>query len=149
MPSTDGSRKFPPDAAIRARISFNARAANSAKRRALRLCDGITWAQSSPSQASATSESNSTLARELSAGEGALDHDEVIRVSRVPFEETFAMIRRGDIIDAKTIAALYPRPRLHRPRAQPLEASPMPIEVLGVEHIDLTVNDVARASSLL
>ena len=47
------------------------------------------------------------LARELSAGEGALDHDEVIRAGRVPFEETFAMIRRGDIIDAKTIAALY------------------------------------------
>ena len=47
------------------------------------------------------------LARELSAGAGSLDHDEVIRVGRVPFEETFAMIRRGDIIDAKTIAALY------------------------------------------
>jgi len=47
------------------------------------------------------------LARELSAGAGALDHDEVIAVSRVPFEETFAMIRRGDIVDAKTIVALY------------------------------------------
>jgi ADP-ribose pyrophosphatase len=47
------------------------------------------------------------LARELSAGVGALDHDEVIRVSRVPFEETFEMIARGDIVDAKTIAALY------------------------------------------
>ena len=47
------------------------------------------------------------LARELSAGEGTLDHDEVISVSRVPFEETFAMIRRGDIVDAKTIVALY------------------------------------------
>jgi ADP-ribose pyrophosphatase len=47
------------------------------------------------------------LARELSAGAGSLDHDEVIRVGRVPFEEAFAMIRRGDIIDAKTIAALY------------------------------------------
>ncbi len=47
------------------------------------------------------------LARELSTGAGSLDHDEVISVGRVPFEETFAMIRRGDIIDAKTIAALY------------------------------------------
>jgi ADP-ribose pyrophosphatase len=47
------------------------------------------------------------LARDLSAGEGKLDHDEVITVSRVPFEETFAMIRRGDIIDAKTTVALY------------------------------------------
>ena len=47
------------------------------------------------------------LARELSAGAGTLDHDEVIAVSRVPFEETFAMIRRGDIVDAKTIVALY------------------------------------------
>lgn len=47
------------------------------------------------------------LARELSVGAGTLDHDEVIAVSRVPFEETFAMIRRGDIIDAKTIVALY------------------------------------------
>ena len=47
------------------------------------------------------------LARELSEGAGALDHDEVISVSRVPFEETFAMIRRGDIVDAKSIVALY------------------------------------------
>jgi ADP-ribose pyrophosphatase len=47
------------------------------------------------------------LARDLSAGKGKLDHDEVITVSRVPFEETFAMIRRGDIIDAKTTVALY------------------------------------------
>jgi hypothetical protein len=28
-------------------------------------------------------------------------------VKSVPFEETFAMIRRNEIIDAKTIAALY------------------------------------------
>src|ERR1035437_8372553 len=47
------------------------------------------------------------LARELSAGAGTLDHDEVIAISRVPFEETFAMIRRGDIVDVKTIVALY------------------------------------------
>jgi len=47
------------------------------------------------------------LARELSAGAGTLDHDEVISVSRVPLEETFAMIRRGDVVDAKSIVALY------------------------------------------
>lgn len=47
------------------------------------------------------------LARELSAGTGTLDRDEVLTVSRVAFEETFAMIRRGDILDAKSIVALY------------------------------------------
>jgi ADP-ribose diphosphatase len=47
------------------------------------------------------------LARGLSAGAGKLDHDEVITASRVPFEETFAMIGRGDIVDAKSIVALY------------------------------------------
>ncbi len=47
------------------------------------------------------------LARELSEGAGTLDHDEVISVSRVPFDETFAMIGRGEIVDAKTIVALY------------------------------------------
>ena len=47
------------------------------------------------------------LARDLSEGSGTLDHDEVITVSRVPFDETFAMIRRGDIVDAKSIVALY------------------------------------------
>src|SRR6202050_5158164 len=47
------------------------------------------------------------LARELDSGSGTLDHDEVLSVSRVPFEETFAMIRRGDIVDAKSIVALY------------------------------------------
>ena len=47
------------------------------------------------------------LARELSVGAGSLDHDEVIRVEKVPFEETFAMIRRNEIVDAKSIAALF------------------------------------------
>ncbi len=47
------------------------------------------------------------LARELSPGQGTLDHDEVVKVSRVAFVETFAMIERGEIIDAKTIVALY------------------------------------------
>jgi ADP-ribose pyrophosphatase len=47
------------------------------------------------------------LARDLSAGTGELDHDEVIKVTRVPLVETFELIDRGEIIDAKTIAALY------------------------------------------
>jgi ADP-ribose pyrophosphatase len=47
------------------------------------------------------------LARDLSAGSGTLDHDEVIRATRVNFDEAFAMIERGEIVDAKTIAALY------------------------------------------
>ncbi|HEY6394305.1 MAG TPA: NUDIX hydrolase [Candidatus Binataceae bacterium] len=47
------------------------------------------------------------LARELSAASGALDADEVIKVEQVPFHEAFAMIERGEIVDAKTIAGLY------------------------------------------
>jgi ADP-ribose pyrophosphatase len=47
------------------------------------------------------------LARDLSTGAGALDHDEVIRVARVPLVEAFEMIGRGEIVDAKTIVALY------------------------------------------
>ncbi len=47
------------------------------------------------------------LARDLSEGFGSLDHDEVIRVSRIRMDEAFAMIDRGEIVDAKTIVALY------------------------------------------
>jgi ADP-ribose diphosphatase len=47
------------------------------------------------------------LARGLGAADGELDHDEVIEVSRVPLDDAIAMIRRGEIIDAKTIAALH------------------------------------------
>jgi ADP-ribose pyrophosphatase len=47
------------------------------------------------------------LARDLVDGEGKLDHDEVIKVERVKFDEALRMIRRGEIIDAKTIAALH------------------------------------------
>jgi len=47
------------------------------------------------------------LARDLSAGAGNPDHDEVIRVARVPLTEAFEMIGRGEIVDAKTIVALY------------------------------------------
>ena len=47
------------------------------------------------------------LARDLSAGRPSLDVDEVIGVERVPFEEALAMIGRGQIVDAKSIVALY------------------------------------------
>lgn len=47
------------------------------------------------------------LARELSPAKPAPDSDEVIRIERVTIEEAFAMIRAGEIVDAKTIAALY------------------------------------------
>ncbi len=48
------------------------------------------------------------LARDLSEVPRKLDHDEVIgQVERVKLSEALAMIRRGEIIDAKTIAALH------------------------------------------
>ncbi|MGH7932159.1 MAG: NUDIX hydrolase [Candidatus Binataceae bacterium] len=47
------------------------------------------------------------LARELSEDKGVLDADEVIRVEHVKFDDALELIRRGEIIDAKTIAALH------------------------------------------
>ena len=47
------------------------------------------------------------LARDLSPASRDLDHDEVINVERVRFDDALAMIGRGEIIDAKTIAALH------------------------------------------
>jgi ADP-ribose pyrophosphatase len=47
------------------------------------------------------------LARDLSGAERKLDHDEVINVDRVPFDKALRMIQRGEIMDAKTIAALH------------------------------------------
>jgi ADP-ribose pyrophosphatase len=47
------------------------------------------------------------LARDLSSANRELDLDEVIQVERIKLDEALAMIRRGEIIDAKTIAALY------------------------------------------
>jgi ADP-ribose pyrophosphatase len=47
------------------------------------------------------------LARDLAGAERALDLDEVINVERVPLDEAMMMIRRGEIFDAKTIAALH------------------------------------------
>ena len=48
------------------------------------------------------------LARELSDVARSLDHDEVIgEVERVRLSDALTMIRRGEIIDAKTICALH------------------------------------------
>lgn len=47
------------------------------------------------------------LARELEAATATRDRDEIIEVERFSFNETLRMVRRGEIIDAKTIAALY------------------------------------------
>jgi ADP-ribose pyrophosphatase len=47
------------------------------------------------------------LARGLVPAERELDHDEVINVDRVKLDEALRMVRRGEIVDAKTIAALY------------------------------------------
>ena len=38
---------------------------------------------------------------------GGVDDDEHIEVLEIPFTETFAMIERGEIADAKTISLLY------------------------------------------
>jgi ADP-ribose pyrophosphatase len=47
------------------------------------------------------------LAENLSESIQALDHDEVLTVSRRPLAEALAMIARGAIEDAKSIAALH------------------------------------------
>src|SRR5215831_1927017 len=47
------------------------------------------------------------LARDLAPSTSQLDFDEVIKVERVNLEQALAMIGAGEIIDAKTIAALH------------------------------------------
>jgi len=47
------------------------------------------------------------LARQLTAAAQQLDHDEVLTVSKVPLTRALAMIRSGEIQDAKTIAGLH------------------------------------------
>jgi ADP-ribose pyrophosphatase len=47
------------------------------------------------------------LARGLSDAAQALDHDEVLTVSRVPLSQALAMTRSGEMEDAKSIVALY------------------------------------------
>jgi ADP-ribose pyrophosphatase len=46
------------------------------------------------------------LARELKPAVQTLEHDEVIEVVERPLEELISMIRRGEIIDSKTICGL-------------------------------------------
>lgn len=47
------------------------------------------------------------LARELTESTAALDDDEVLSASRVPFARALEMIRSGELEDAKSIAALH------------------------------------------
>jgi ADP-ribose pyrophosphatase len=47
------------------------------------------------------------LARDLTQLDTRLEPDEIIRVERVRLDEALAMVRRGEIVDAKTIAALH------------------------------------------
>ncbi len=47
------------------------------------------------------------LARRLTAAPQQLDHDEVLTVTQIPLARALAMIRNGEIQDAKTIAGLH------------------------------------------
>jgi ADP-ribose pyrophosphatase len=47
------------------------------------------------------------LATDLHSAERDLDEDEIIEVHRVACEDALAMLRRGDIQDAKSIAGLF------------------------------------------
>jgi ADP-ribose pyrophosphatase len=47
------------------------------------------------------------LARELSEGKINTDPDEIIKVERMNLHAALAMVRRGEIVDAKTVAALH------------------------------------------
>ena len=47
------------------------------------------------------------LARGLTQGEMDLDEDEFLNVERIPVRELEAMVRRGEIRDAKTISTLF------------------------------------------
>ena len=47
------------------------------------------------------------LARQLREAQQALDDDEVLTVERLPFTRALAMVRSGEIDDAKSIAALH------------------------------------------
>ena len=58
------------------------------------------------------------LARDLAPASASPDIDEVIRVEKLSFAEAMQMIRSGEIVDAKTIAALY--------RARDALDSPLP-----------------------
>jgi ADP-ribose pyrophosphatase len=47
------------------------------------------------------------LARDLDVATGTPDVDEIIRVQKMSFADAMRMIRSGEIVDAKTIIALY------------------------------------------
>ena len=47
------------------------------------------------------------LARDLSPSTAQLDFDEVIKIERIDLDQALAMVPAGEIIDAKTIAALH------------------------------------------
>jgi ADP-ribose pyrophosphatase len=47
------------------------------------------------------------LARQLAPSASELDFDEVIKVEQINFEQVLAMVAAGEIIDAKSIAALH------------------------------------------
>jgi ADP-ribose pyrophosphatase len=47
------------------------------------------------------------LARDLTVSTQNLDADEIIQVQKVPFEEVIDLITKGQIEDAKTIAAIF------------------------------------------
>ncbi len=46
------------------------------------------------------------LAEDLKEAEAAADHDEFLELIRVPFKEAVAMVKRGEIDDMKTMAAI-------------------------------------------
>ena len=47
------------------------------------------------------------LATELTLEKPKLDAGEFLEVFTIPFEEAFAMMKRGEIIDGKTVIGLY------------------------------------------
>ncbi|MDO4868815.1 MAG: NUDIX hydrolase [Bacillota bacterium] len=46
------------------------------------------------------------LMTDLTAGEQQLDEDEAVEVIEMPFDEAYDMAARGELVDAKTLAAL-------------------------------------------
>ena len=46
------------------------------------------------------------LAEDLKEADAVTDHDEFLELMRVPFKEAVAMVKRGEIDDMKTIAAI-------------------------------------------
>ena len=69
----------------------------------------LTWLATIPTTPGFTDERiHLFLAQELREEQPAHGHDEVIaEIARLPLRDAFAMIRRGDIVDSKTICGLY------------------------------------------